>query len=100
MHKVAYFVHRQMAADRNYLVDRDVNLLFTKGYFDGPGDMYSIYAANNTFPIEYSYVSSHIKDRQTMDFYMKAYPCELKFENNDNPKALLEFLSRIMKNTE
>ena len=98
LHKVASFVHRQMAADHNYLVKEDK--LDTDGYFDGPGDMYSIYAANNTFPIEYSYMSSRIRDRNTMDFYMKAYPCDLKFEQNDNPKALLEFLSWIMKNTE
>ena len=98
MHKVAYFMHRQMAADQNYLAKEDK--LDTAGYFDEPGDMYSIYAANNTFPIEYSHVSSSIGDHKTMDFYMKAYPCNLKFEQNANPKELLQFLLQIMKNTE
>ena len=90
-------MHRQMAADCNYLVKEDK--LDTGRYFDRPSDMYLIYAANNTFPIEYSYVSSRIRDHKTMNFYMKAYPCDLKFEQNDNPKALIKFLLQIMKNT-
>ena len=97
LHKIAYFVHRQMAADQNYLA-KEGKLDITR-YFDGPGDMHSIYAANNTSPIEYSYISSSIRDRKTMDFYMKAYPCHLKFEQNTNPKELLKFLSWTMKNT-
>ena len=87
-----------MAAAQNHLAREDK--LDTEGYFDRPGDIYSLYAANNIFHIEYSYISSSIKDRKTMDFYMKAHPCDLQFEEKANTKELLEFLSQIMKNTE
>ena len=91
-------MHRQMAADQNLLAREDK--LDTEGYIDRPGDIKSLYAANNIFHIEYSYISSSIKDRNTMDFYMKAHPCDLHYEEEANIKELLEFLSRIMKNTE
>ena len=98
MQKLAFFVHRQMAADQNHLAREDK--LDTEGYFDGPGDIKSLYTANNIIHIEYSYISSSIKDHKTMDFYMKAHPYDLLFKEEANAKELLEFLSRIMKNTE
>ena len=98
LQKLAFFVHRQMAADQNHLAREDK--LDTKGYFDGPGDIKSLCAANNIFHIEYSYVSSSIKDCRTMDFYMKVHPCDLQFGEEANAKELLEILSQIMKNTE
>ena len=98
MQKLAFFVHRQVAADQNHLAREDK--LDTEGYFDGPGDIHSLYAANNIFHIEYSYISSSIKDCKTMDFYMKALPCDLQFEEKANVKVLLQFLLQVMKNTE
>ena len=97
LQKLAFFMHRQMAADQNHLAREDK--LDTKGYFDGPGDIKSLYTANNIFHIEYSYISSSIKDCKTMDFYMKAHPCDLQFKEEANTKELLEFLSWIMNNT-
>ena len=35
-----------------------------------------------------------------MDFYMKAHPFDLQFEEKANAKELLQFLSQVMKNTE
>ena len=85
-------MHRQVAADQNHLAREDK--LNTEGYFDGPGDIYSLYAANNIFHIEYSYISSSMKDHKTIDFYMKAHPCDLQFKERANAKELLQFLSQ------